>query len=175
MRKVVAESEPRFDGKTAQPGHGSDEAETGRPQQVDRQQRYEQRAVRQIDDGLAWHDIAAAATLIFLEQRPATGVAAVAGVELYLDRIAMLREGRARGVPEDLGQAAVQLLALRKVIDPAREAQLRALIDAVRGAGREQVVPARELAQRRLEVAQRYVAWLREWQELAGGAFERRD
>lgn len=66
---------------------------------------------------------------LFDSLAPAVGPAAAAGVELLLSRMRALRDGKAKGVSPEQGRAAVELLAQRKIVDAAREAELRALID----------------------------------------------
>jgi hypothetical protein len=118
----------------------------------------------------------AVASYLFENLEASEGVAAVAGVERLLERIATLRDGKAQGVPPEAGRAAVDLLATRKILEPAREAELRSLIETVRrGAQPDEVVPAPEIDPRRVQVAQAYVTWINEWREVARVAIARRD
>jgi hypothetical protein len=106
----------------------------------------------------------------------AVGPAAAAGVELLLNRVGALRDGSAKGVSADQGRGAVELLAQRKILDDAREAELRALIETVkRGARPEELVAAAEKDPRKVEVAQAFIRWLHEWREIARIAIARRD
>jgi hypothetical protein len=116
------------------------------------------------------------AAYLFENLRASEGVAAAAGVERFLDRIALLRDGKAQAVPADAGKAAVELLATRKILEPAREAELRALIEIVSaGARSEEVVQPTGVNPRRAEVARAYIDWLDEWREVARVAISRRD
>jgi hypothetical protein len=117
-----------------------------------------------------------ASRFLFENLAPAVGPAAAAGVGLLLDRVGALRDGKAKGVSPEQGRAAVELLAQRKIVDAAREAELRALIDAVkRGARPEELMAAAERDPRKVEVAEAFVRWLREWREIARIAIARRD
>jgi hypothetical protein len=104
------------------------------------------------------------------------GVAAVVGVELFLNRIDQLREGKADGVNVEAGQAAVALLATRRIIDPERAQRLRGLIEAAKlGARPDEVATAAPEDPRRSNVAESYIHWLHEWREVARVAIGRRD
>ena len=104
------------------------------------------------------------------------GVAAVAGVERFLDRIDALRDGKAPSVDPEKGRAAVELLAVRRIIDPKRTSELRSLIAEARlGARPEEVLPAPQVDAKRAEVARAFMAWLGEWREIARVAIARRD
>lgn len=118
----------------------------------------------------------AVANFLFNNLDANDGIAAVAGVERFLERIAALRAGKADGVPAEAAGAAVDLLATRKILDGPREAELRTLIETVRrGARPEEVVPAPEIDPRRVEVAHAYITWIHEWREVARVAIARRD
>ena len=94
----------------------------------------------------------------------------------FLDRIDQLRDGTAASIDADSGRAAVELLATRKIVDAAREADLRALIEtARRGAQPDEVILAPEIDLRRREIAETYINWLNEWREVARVAISRRD
>lgn len=118
----------------------------------------------------------AASRFLFANLVAATGPAAAVGVALFLERVGALRGGTAQGVSAEQGRAAVELLAQRKILDPAREAELRGLIETVqRGARPEELVAAAAEDPRKLEVAQAFIHWLREWREVARIAIARRD
>lgn len=118
----------------------------------------------------------AVSTYLFEKLEARVGPSAVVGVELFLDRIAALREGKADGIEPAVGRAAVDLLATRKLIDREREAELRGFIAQVRqGARSQEVVPATPADPRRDESAERFARWLHEWREIARVAVVRRD
>jgi len=105
-----------------------------------------------------------------------TGVAAVAGVARFLDRLDSLRDGKATGVEPDQGRAAVELLAIRKIVDAAKAAELRQLIETARlGARPDEVIEATEMDPHRQQVAEAYIQWLNEWREVARVSIARRD
>jgi hypothetical protein len=113
---------------------------------------------------------------MFHNLTPAKGVEAVSSVLTFVDRYAQLRDGQAEGVSPEEGRAAVALLATRKIIDAQREAELRALIEtAQRGARPEELSAAQEADPRKQQAAAEYIAWLREWREVARAAITRRD
>jgi hypothetical protein len=115
-------------------------------------------------------------TFLFANLQASVGIAAVAGVELFLDRIAMLREGKVDGIEPEAARAAVTLLELRKILDPAKEQELRQLIQTVRvGARPDEVVQPTQMDPRRLETATEFIKWLTEWREVARVAIKRRD
>ena len=67
-------------------------------------------------------------------------------------------------------------MATRRIVDPARERELRALIVTARlGARSDEVALGAEVDPRRTEVAATYVNWLNEWREVARVAIARRD
>ena len=104
------------------------------------------------------------------------GVAAIVGAERFLDRIDLLREGKAPVIDPEKQRAAIALLATRKILDERREAELRKLIETARlGARPEEVIEAPEMDPRRRSVAEAYVNWLHEWREVARVAINRRD
>jgi hypothetical protein len=113
---------------------------------------------------------------LFQNLEATTGVAAVVGVERFLDRYALLRDGNAPNVNAEQGKLAAGLLSTRKIVDPTREQQLRALIATARlGARSEEVAAGTDVDPRREEVAAAYVNWLNEWREVARVAIARRD
>jgi hypothetical protein len=116
-------------------------------------------------------------TAFLFENLEATvGVAAITGVERFLDRVDALRDGKASPVNADAGRAAAALLATRRIVDDKRAAELRSLIAKARlGARPEEVIPAPEMDPRRREVAQSFITWLNEWREVARVAVARRD
>lgn len=117
-----------------------------------------------------------AASFLFENLEASVGVAAIAGVERFLDRVDALRDGKAASVDADSGRAAAALLATRRIVDEQRAAALRALIATARlGARPEEVIPAPEMDPRRRDVAQSFVVWLNEWREVARVAVARRD
>ena len=116
------------------------------------------------------------AAYLFDNLEASVGIAAVAGVERFLDRIDALREGKAASVSADAGRAAAALLATRRIVDEQRAASLRALIATARlGARPEEVIPAPEMDPRRREIARSFIVWLNEWREVARVAVGRRD
>jgi hypothetical protein len=117
-----------------------------------------------------------AAAFLFENLEASVGIAAIAGVERFLDRIEALRDGKAPSVKADTGRAAVALLATRRIVDDKRTAELRALAATARlGARPEEVIAAPEMEPRQLQVAQSFIAWLNEWREVARVAVARRD
>jgi len=117
-----------------------------------------------------------AAAFLFENLEADVGIAAIAGVERFLDRIDALRDGKAQAIKADTGPAAAALLATRRIVDDKRASELRALIATARlGARPEEVVPAPEQDPRRREVEESFIAWLNEWREVARVAVGRRD
>ena len=87
-----------------------------------------------------------------------------------------LRDGKATGVEPDQGRAAVELLAIRKIVDAAKAAELRQLIETARlGARPDEVIEATEMDPHRQQVAEAYIQWLNEWREVARVSIARRD
>jgi hypothetical protein len=116
------------------------------------------------------------AVLLFDRLEPSEGVAAVAGVPRFLDRIAALREGKANGLSAETARAAIELLATRKILDATRESELRTLIATVQQSARpEEVVAALPIDARRDQVTDDFIRWLHEWREVARLAIARRD
>jgi hypothetical protein len=116
------------------------------------------------------------ARFLFENLEASEGINAVAGVERFLARVAALRDGKAPGLDAATARAAVELLATRKIVDPARETRLRTLIQiARRGAqpdeGPAPFEPALIEARRH---ASNFIAWLHEWREVARVAIARR-
>jgi hypothetical protein len=114
-------------------------------------------------------------SFLFQNLESAQGPAAAAGVERFLARIDVLRQGKADGVSAKDGRAAVALLAVRKILDEPREQQLRALLETVRKGAQPDEAITHEQDPRRAEVVREYVAWLHEWREVARTAIARRD
>jgi hypothetical protein len=113
---------------------------------------------------------------LFENLEATVGVTAVVGVERFLDRIDQLREGKAGNVSVEQAKAAIELLATRKIVEPAREAELRKLIQTARlGARSDEVVLPTEVDPHRGELAATYIQWLHEWREVARVAIARRD
>jgi hypothetical protein len=109
--------------------------------------------------------------------RPATGAAAILGVERLLDRLDALEANNEREGSRKEDRAALDLLAKRG-IDAKERARLRALVDKAQHVG--DVPPPDpedlEVAERkRTDVATRLYAWHREWSEIARVAIRRRD
>jgi hypothetical protein len=117
-----------------------------------------------------------AAAFLFENLEATVGIAAITGVERFLDRVDALRDGKASSVNTDTGRAAAALLATRRILDDKRAVELRALIATARlGARPEEVIPAPEVDSHRREVARAFIAWLNEWREVARVAVARRD
>jgi hypothetical protein len=112
---------------------------------------------------------------LFDNLSPATGPAAAAGVARLLARVDALRDGKAEGIPAKEGRTSVALLGVRKILDATREEQLRALLETVQKGAQPDEAITREEDPRRDEVTREYVAWLREWREVARAAIARRD
>jgi hypothetical protein len=116
------------------------------------------------------------AAFVFENLEAETGVAAVAGVQRFLDRIDLLRDGKAPKIESEQGRAAVELLATRRIVDTTKEAELRQLIETARlGARPDEVIVPPEMDPRRRDVAEAYIQWLNEWREVARVAVARRD
>lgn len=116
------------------------------------------------------------AAYLFENLVAATGVAAVSGVLRFLDRVAALRDGKAPNVDPEKGRAAVELLATRKIVDAAKEGEMRRHIEAAKlGARPEEIIVPAEIDPRRREVAAAYIQWLNEWREVARVSVSRRD
>jgi len=105
---------------------------------------------------------------LFKNLEATIGLATVAGVQRFLDRLALLRDGKAPNVDPEKGRAAIEPLATRKIVDAAKEAELRQLIDTARlGARPDEVIIPAEMDPRRRDVAEPYINWLNEWREVA--------
>ena len=116
------------------------------------------------------------ASYLFENLEASVGPSALAGVERFLGRVAALRDGSAASIAPDSGKRAVELLAIRRIVDPEREAELRALIEtARRGARPEEATLPLAIDPARQSAAQAYVNWLHEWREVARAAIARRD
>jgi hypothetical protein len=113
---------------------------------------------------------------LFDNLKPEAGVKSVRAVEVYLDRLAALRDGKAEGVSADEGRAAVERLATRGVVTPDIEKELRQRIaSARRGARPEEVIPAAVPDVELEQAAREFIAWCHEWREVARSAITRRD
>jgi hypothetical protein len=118
----------------------------------------------------------AVSRFLFDNLEASVGAGAVAGVERFLDRVALLRDGKGDGASADDARAGAALLATRKILDADREARLRALVQVARlGARQEEVTPVAEVDPGRPKVAQAFIDWLNEWREVARVAVARRD
>ncbi|HEY5958894.1 MAG TPA: hypothetical protein VIV60_20175, partial [Polyangiaceae bacterium] len=116
------------------------------------------------------------AQFLFDNLEATVGVAAVVGAQRFLDRLDVLRDGKAPAIDPDVQYAAVALLATRRIIDNQREVELRKLIDTARlGARPDEVIDAPEMDPRRRDVAEACIHWLHEWREVARVAINRRD
>lgn len=105
----------------------------------------------------------------------AKGTAAAAGVERFLTRIDVLRDGKADGVTAKDARGALALLATRKILDEEREERLRTLLETVRKGAQPDEAITHEVDPRREELLRQYVAWLHEWREVARTTIARRD
>jgi len=104
------------------------------------------------------------------------GVAAVAGVQRFLNRIDTLRDGKAPNIDPETARSGIELLATRKIVDTTKAAELRQLIETARlGARPDEVIEAPEMDPRRRDVAASYISWLNEWREVARVSVSRRD
>lgn len=113
---------------------------------------------------------------LFENLEATVGIAAVIGAERFLDRIDMLRQGKAPSIEPAVQQEALELLSKRKIIDENRATELRKLIETARlGARPDEVIEPSEMDPRRREVAGAYINWLNEWREVARVAIHRRD
>jgi hypothetical protein len=113
---------------------------------------------------------------LFSDLAPATGPASVAGVERFLERVSMLREGKANLPNVDDGKGAVELLAARKILDEIQESELRRLIAVAKGGARaSEFRAAAAMAPERQQQAIAFMSWLHEWREVARVAIKRRD
>ncbi len=118
----------------------------------------------------------AVSAFLFENLEATTGIAAVAGVHRFLDRIDALCDGKAPNVDPQQGKAAVDLLATRKIVDATKAAELRQQIETARlGARPDEVIVPTEMDPHRHEVAKAYINWLNEWREIARVAISRRD
>jgi hypothetical protein len=113
---------------------------------------------------------------LFDDLKAEEGILSVQAVEQYLDRLALLRAGKAPHVEPEAGRAAAELLATRGIVTAVIEAQLREKIAAVRrGARPEEVVSPAEADPDRQQAARAYIAWCHEWREVARACITRRD
>jgi hypothetical protein len=113
---------------------------------------------------------------LFQDLAATTGPASLAGVERFLERVSMLREGKARDTERDDGRGAVELLAARKILDEAQESELRRLIAVAKGGARASELRSLEaVAPEREQQAIAFLSWLHEWREVARVAIKRRD
>ncbi|HEY5962355.1 MAG TPA: hypothetical protein VIV60_37620 [Polyangiaceae bacterium] len=116
------------------------------------------------------------AAFLFHNLEATTGVAAVAGVARFLDRIDALRDGKAANIDAKRCRAAVELLATRGIVDATQSAELRRSIETVQlGASPNEVSVSPEPDAHRRDVARLYIQWLNEWREVARVAIARRD
>lgn len=113
---------------------------------------------------------------LFEKLEAAEGVATVAGVERFLDRVAELSNGTAPDIDPQNGREAVELLAIRRIVDATKTTELRQLIaTAHAGARPNEVVVPLEADPHREQAAENYIQWLNEWREVARVAIARRD
>ena len=116
------------------------------------------------------------AAFLFESLEASVGVAAVAGVQRFLDRIDLLRDGKAPNINPEQGRAAIELLTTRKIVDTTKAAELRQLIETAQlGARPDEVIIPAQMDPHRHEVAETYIHWLNEWREVARVAISRRD
>ncbi len=107
---------------------------------------------------------------LFYDLEAATGLASIAGVEQFLERVTMLRQGRALGFSAEDGRGAVELLGARKILDDAQESELRRLIAVAKNGSRPSEQKAREgVLRQREQQALEFMSWLHEWREVARG------
>ncbi len=112
---------------------------------------------------------------LFADLAPATGPAAVAGAERFLERISMLRDGRAPGVAPQAGKAASELLSLRRLLDAEQEAELRKLVATAKSGAQPNELRVSEPDPARDEQARAFVVSRSEWREIARVSIKRRD
>jgi hypothetical protein len=115
------------------------------------------------------------AQFLFADLAPSTGPAVVAGAERFLERISMLRDGRAPGVAPEAGKGACELLAVRRLLDDGQEAELRQLIATAKSGAQPHELRVSEPDPARDEQTRAFVVWLSEWREIARIAIKRRD
>jgi hypothetical protein len=113
---------------------------------------------------------------LFENLAPATGPASVAGVERFLERVAMLRAGSAAGLSSEEGKGAMELLGARKILDDIQESELLRLISVAKSGARPSEFRAPDaVAPEREKHAIEFLSWLHEWREVARTAIKRRD
>jgi hypothetical protein len=109
---------------------------------------------------------------LFSQLAASEGPEAVVAVETFLDRREQLKTGDAPGVDPEEAKRAIELLAQRRIVDDAKAAELRRLIDTAQsGAAPVASAPPPRLDEHTFE---RYRAWLHEGREVARGAYTRR-
>jgi hypothetical protein len=113
---------------------------------------------------------------LFEDLVAATGPASVAGVERFLERVAMLRAGKAAGLSSEDGRGAMELLGARKILDEIQESELLRLIAVAKSGARQHELRAPDaVAPEREKQAIEFLSWLHEWREVARTAIKRRD
>ncbi len=113
---------------------------------------------------------------LFEDLVASTGPASVAGVERFLERVAMLRAGKAAGLSAEESKGAMELLGARKILDEIQESELRRLISVAKSGARPSEFRAPDaIAPEREKQAIEFLRWLHEWREVARTAIKRRD
>ncbi len=127
------------------------------------------------------HEFPEQYAFVFDNLEAQTGVASVASVKTFLDRLDLLESGKDRKATRKVDQAALAKLAVRG-IPSAERARMRGLLAVAQGSSAEmpegseasaeqEKAAAKELDEARLAVWR----WFSEWSEIARGDIKRRD
>lgn len=117
---------------------------------------------------------------VFQDLAPQTGVAAVASVTTFLDRLDELESGKDRKATRKVDQAALAKLASRG-IDAAERARLRKLLETARGPSAEAPTDAEQAGEPAADETEPREAklalwrWYVEWREVARADIKRKD
>jgi hypothetical protein len=130
-------------------------------------------AYRVIRSVLGLHD-PTVERFLFDGVRAGEGPEAVSSVERFLTNVGQLKEGRAEGIDDQRGRAALALLAERKLFTDADAQRLRELFEITKqGAPPAPLPPPEDPTQ--ASAVEDYVKWISEWREVARFAIHRRD
>ncbi len=126
------------------------------------------------------HRTPKASAFLLRNLAPAEGPEAVVAVGQFLDRWDLLKANDAAGVSKKEAAEAVQVLAIRRIVDDSIAKHLRDLIHASRQGAKlpDGAIPTPNATEDKVEQERtftEYRAWLHEWREVARTTFTRRD
>ena len=112
---------------------------------------------------------------VFTDLNPGRGPESVLAIATFLDRLDALESSPKREATREDDQAAIALLAKRK-IDPEQRQYLRALVETAQMADFPvEPEPANVTAEQREEALRELRAWYKDWSETAHAVIARRD